>query len=95
MLAMFGWFRRREKLGFALEPREALFVLRELFWEYFDRHLTIELRVACAVDLAHTAFADGGADLIRAETDSGSERHRENLALRGGSYKPPSVATCG
>ena len=46
----------------------------------------LELRVAGAVDLAHSPFADGGADLIRGETCSSSERHRETLTVHVGSY---------
>ena len=73
--------QRREKLGLALEPRQALFVFRELLRKDFDRHVPVELCVASAVDLAHPALANGLEDLIRAEARSGSERHRENLAV--------------
>jgi len=65
--------QRREKLGLALEPRQALFVSGELLRKYFDGHVTAELRVASAVDLTHPALADRGPDLIRPEARSGGK----------------------
>src|SRR5215475_2907695 len=65
----------REHLSFALEPREILSIERERIRKNFERDLAIELCIAGAVDLAHTARADLGDDLIRAETRTGSERH--------------------
>jgi len=37
--------QRREKLGLTLEPRQALFVVRELLREDFDRDVAVELCV--------------------------------------------------
>ena len=44
--------QRREKLCLTLEAGQALFVLRELFRQDFDRDVAVEFRVASAVDLA-------------------------------------------
>ena len=43
---------RREKLGFPLEPRQALVVVCELFRENLDRNVAVKLRIAGAVDLS-------------------------------------------
>ncbi len=42
-----------------------------------QRDITIELRIRRSPHFTHTAFADLGGDLIRAEGRSGFERHRE------------------
>ena len=43
--------QRREELGLTLEPRQALFVSRELFGKNFDRYVAVELPIACPIDL--------------------------------------------
>ena len=61
---------RRERLGFAREPREAreaIGVVGEQVRQDFERNLAIELRLTCPVHLAHATFADLGGDLIRTE----------------------------
>jgi hypothetical protein len=35
-----------------------------------------KLRVACAIDLAHAARADGGDDFVRPESSAGTESHQ-------------------
>lgn len=65
--------QRREELRFALEPREALTVVRKLLGEDLDRHLAAELGIASAVDLAHATLADEGGDLVRPEPGCGGE----------------------
>ena len=42
-------------------------VSRQLAWQELDRDLTIEPRVAGAIDLAHAAGPDRRDDLVRAE----------------------------
>ena len=44
--------QRCEKLGFPLEPREALFVFRKLFRKDFDRDVEVKLPVPSPVDLS-------------------------------------------
>jgi hypothetical protein len=43
---------RGQHLRLALEPGEALGIARDLFWEYLDRDVAIQFRIARAVDLA-------------------------------------------
>jgi len=49
-----------EQLRFAAEARDALRVAREVFRENFERHFAVELVIAGAVNVAHTARTDGG-----------------------------------
>ena len=56
--------QRREDLRFALEPRQALGIVRERVGQDLDRDVAIELRVAGPIDLAHAAGAEGGEDLV-------------------------------
>ena len=71
-----GMVQRRQRLRFALEPREAIRVGRERLGQDFDGNVPIELRVARAVDLAHAAGANGGEDFIGAEPGAGGEGQR-------------------
>ena len=57
-----------KRLGFALKSREAIGVLWSRGRQNFDRNITIELRIAGAIDLAHSAGPEQGLDLVR--TDS-------------------------
>ena len=64
--------QRRERLRFALEPREAIGIAGERVRQDLDRDVAIQLRVARAVDLAHAAFADRRDDFVDAEAGAGS-----------------------
>ena len=65
-----------ERLRFALEAREPVGVVREGLGQNLDRDLTIQLRVARAVHLAHAAFADAGDNFVDTETGTGGKRQR-------------------
>jgi hypothetical protein len=41
--------------------------VREGFGENLDRDVAFEMLIACGVDLAHSAFAEFGEDLIRTQ----------------------------
>jgi hypothetical protein len=49
-------------------------VSRQLAWQQLDGDLTIEPRVAGAIDLAHSAGPEGGHNLIGAESRAGRKR---------------------
>ena len=66
----------RDGFGLALEPRERIRVRRQVPGKDFDRHLAIELRVARAVDLAHSPRTEWPEDLVVTEFCSGGETHR-------------------
>ena len=57
--------QRREHLRFALEARQAIGIEREQFGQDLQRNVTIQLRVARAVHLAHGAGAEQRDDLVR------------------------------
>ena len=50
----------------------------------FDGHASVEACVAGLVDLAHSAFADDGLNLVGSQTRAGDEAHG-NLRARAGS----------
>jgi hypothetical protein len=58
---------RRERSGLALESREAIGIERRGWRADLERHVATELRVACAVHLAHAAGAQLREDLVGAE----------------------------
>ena len=57
----------RKRLGFALEAGDPFGVSGERRGQDLDRHITIELRIARAVHLPHSAFADLREDAVRAD----------------------------
>src|SRR6185436_2853160 len=67
--------QRREQLRFPLKARQAVRVAGDFRQQHFDRHVAIELRVAGAVDLAHTACPEQRLNLIPAEPRSNTQRH--------------------
>jgi hypothetical protein len=64
-----------ERSGLALEAGEPLRVLRQRCWQHLERDVAIQLGVAGAIHLAHSARANLRGDFVRAETCGGSERH--------------------
>ena len=53
-----GMIQGRERLGLALEPRQALEISGERVGKDLDRDLATERRVRRPVDLPHAPFAD-------------------------------------
>ena len=78
--------QRGDGLGFALEARQPVGVIRKRGRQDLDCDIAIEARVPRPVDLAHAAGADGGEDFVRAETSAGSEGqvadYRDRTAVR-------------
>ena len=64
-----------KRLRFALEPRQPIGILRERFGQNFNSNLSTEVRVARAIDLAHTASADGRLNLVGSEASTGTNTH--------------------
>jgi len=65
----------RENLRFALEPRHAIDVERELRREDLDRDFAVQLGIARAKHFAHAAGAERRHDLIWAEAGACCQRH--------------------
>jgi hypothetical protein len=56
--------QRRQHLRFPLEPREPVWIGRIQVGQHFDGDVAAETRVARAIDLAHSAFAKLGEDVV-------------------------------
>jgi hypothetical protein len=65
--------------SFLLEASNTLGVARCLAAHDLDRDVAPEAGIARAVDLAHTARAERGDDLVGTEPGPGSQRHRVSL----------------
>ena len=68
--------QRGEGLGFTLEAREPISVVRERLGQDLDRDVAIQLRVAGPEDLPHAAFADAGDHFVDTETGTGGKGQR-------------------
>ena len=62
---------RTEDPSFALEARSVVSVVRQLRRQNLDRYVTTDLRVACAVDLAHPTGAQLIEDFVVADDAHG------------------------
>jgi hypothetical protein len=54
-----------EHLGFALETRQTIGIRGVRRRQEFQRHVTLEARIAGTIDLAHSARAECGEDFVR------------------------------
>ncbi|MEY4634549.1 MAG: hypothetical protein RJA55_347 [Acidobacteriota bacterium] len=66
---------RRQRLGLALEPRQALGVSRERVGQDLDGDLAAERRFGRSPHLPHSAFADRRDDFVDADAGAGSQGH--------------------
>jgi len=60
---------------FLLEAPQPLGVGAERGGQHLDRHVAPEPRIARPIHFAHPTRADGGLDLVRAETCAGAQGH--------------------
>ena len=58
---------RGQEFGFAVEASQGLGMAREFRGENLDRDIAFLLRVARAIDLAHSACPDGCQNYVRAD----------------------------
>ena len=65
--------QRRERLSLACEPGESFGLASKFVWQDFERDVTIQFRIASAVDLPHPALADMRNDFVDAEPGAGCE----------------------
>ena len=61
------------------KPGAPLGVGGKALGENLDRDVAMEAGVPGAEDFAHSTGADGGDDLIRTETGTWTQRHRDGL----------------
>ena len=62
-----GMIERGQNLGFALEPREPLGIVREQIGQHLQRDVAAELRIPRAKHLAHPACADRADDFVQSK----------------------------
>ena len=67
---------RRQRLRFAVKPRQPIGVVREGIGQHLEGDIAIELRVAGAKHLAHSPGAECGEDLVGTDVAAGNESHR-------------------
>jgi hypothetical protein len=68
-----------ERLGFALEARDALGIGSNLRRQDLQRDVAIELGVARPLDVTHSARPDSCGDLVRSEPGAGVHGFRLQL----------------
>ena len=66
---------RGEQLRLAPEARHALRIVDEARWQCFQRDITIQPRVARAIDLAHPSDAEQRTNLVGPQPGSRREGH--------------------
>ena len=62
--------QRCQQAGFALEARHSIAVRREPRWQDFEGDIAAKLRVARAIDLAHSSGAKQRQNLVGADLSS-------------------------
>ena len=72
-----GMVERGEDLCFSFEAREALGIAREHLGKHLQRDVADKLRIASAIDLAHSARPEQRKNLVLAEPISRAQRHRK------------------
>ena len=70
-----GMVERGEDVRLTLEARQSVGVQRERIRQDLDCHVTLQLRVACAIHFAHAAGAKQTGDLIRTEAAARWQGH--------------------
>ena len=65
---------RGEEFGFAVESRQPLGIVRKLRRQRLDGHVAVELLIAGAIYLAHSASANLGGDFITADCLANQKR---------------------
>ncbi len=60
--------QRCEHLGFTLKASKPFRISREVFGQYFQRDIPVELRIPRLIHLAHPARANLGSHFIRSES---------------------------
>ena len=70
-----GMIELRDRAGLTVEALAELRIGGEHLRENLDSNRAIQARVACLVDLAHTAGTEGGEDFVRAEASARLQCH--------------------
>ena len=68
-----GVIERGEDMSFATETCEPIRIAGDTGQQHLDRHVPVQLRVPCAIHLAHTAGAECGDNFVRPKPGAGSQ----------------------
>ena len=82
---------RRQRRGFAFEPRHAFGIADKLIGEHLERDDAMELGVDRLVDFAHPAGAERALNLVRADARPWSKLHGCCKSYSGDSGSPGSA----
>jgi len=75
--------QRGQELRLAMEARDAVGFVREALRDDLQGDIASELRIARAIDLAHSAGAKRSRNLVETKPGTGGERHvRQGFAAR-------------
>ena len=72
---MCGWLSAASSCASRAKRAPPLRIGDEDVRQDLDRDVAIELRIAGAIDLAHSAGAERAEDLVRTEARAGAQRH--------------------
>src|SRR5262249_1954012 len=67
--------QRGENFGLSLKSAHPIWVTRELFGQNFDRDITLQFRITCAIHFAHPALTEKSANFERAKSCTYIYRH--------------------
>ena len=70
-----GMVEGREHFRFALKAADPIRIACKLIRQDFDCDFALQFRVACTIDLAHSAFAEQGGDFKRSELRADCDGH--------------------
>ena len=94
MCAIFGWFREASVCASRLNRASRSASLANTIRQDFERDVTIQFRVAGAVNHTHPAFANLRNDFVGAESGSRGEAHCSGWRdYNEGTTKPDGGAT--
>src|SRR5437868_2013910 len=77
-----GMIERSQNLGLALESGRTPGIAGELFRQYLQRDIALQLRVPRPIDFSHSTRAERREDLIRAEGCAWSQGHWSWILLQ-------------
>jgi len=77
----------RDRPRFMFESAQAIRVVCHRGREHFDGDVTIETRIAAAVDFTHPARPEQRDDFVRAEARTGRESQGFSVIIRAGSTR--------
>ena len=88
-----GMIQRGKGLRFALEAREPIGVVCKGFGQELDCDISVQLRIARAIYLAHAPGPQGGKDFVRPNACAGVEGQTGAIEYRGRAAAPTRLVS--